>query len=387
MTTGIIIRHEFNEVIATTEKCFLLDFTAPDHCINKPPCSSDPLDIGERIQDHSNIRAVYVGYVDPNPNSPWMVEPSGINQYKIDVYNVQFDYLNEEIYADILGGPQYESVTSSSVHEHQFNLPEKTIPMLYAIYLTVLDSSGPDGNFRFARRFVAYDKTSTNELDTTQSHLRTITANPSTDFKWQVTLNSLVVDWKNYFYNSHLRDTNFLWKIRPESYVNTAFDQTTGLLPVSGTDNVDGIVEFQYSFTKVSPTSADTEGFKVVSPVTSQRITLAELSIEDGDQVDIFIKATDYRRQERTEHIHVDVDSSPPLLQNIWLTKDGYKQLFVHNSTDLAKMELKFEALDIHSGIKQVVWRLGTSPKGSDIGQESLPVVKMVTQFNYIYFS
>ncbi|XP_052238458.1 uncharacterized protein LOC127849748 [Dreissena polymorpha] len=55
----------------------------------------------------------------------------------------------------------------------------------------------------------------------------------------------------------------------------------------------------------------------------------------------------------------VYIDRSPPHLTNIWLMKDGYEMLYVHNSTDLSKMQMTFDALDPHSGLQMISWEFG----------------------------
>jgi hypothetical protein len=61
----------------------------------------------------------------------------------------------------------------------------------------------------------------------------------------------LCVNWTDHFYNTKLRDNNFLSPIAPANTslnITGTYEQTTGVLPVSGTNNVKGVTRFQVSF-------------------------------------------------------------------------------------------------------------------------------------------
>jgi hypothetical protein len=61
----------------------------------------------------------------------------------------------------------------------------------------------------------------------------------------------LCVNWTDHFYNTKLRDNNFLSPVAPAAAsleITGTYEQTTGVLPVSGTDNVMGVTRFQVSF-------------------------------------------------------------------------------------------------------------------------------------------
>ena len=355
----------------SAEKCFRFDFMSADHCGNSnPPCADDPLDIGPRIQRHSAIHAKYSGYFDPDPNS-LATGPSEVHRYILDVHTMQHNHGTEEMFVNMMIEESYNA--TAGTEELNFDLPDNNQPMMFALYLTTLDLAG---NFRMARRFVIFDNTSYLELDE-QNPLRPISASPSTNYKWQVSLNPVVVDWQEHFYNNWHKHTNLLWPIQADNKAEGIFEQIDDPLPALGTPNVDGIIEFQYSFEKTSPSQNQTAGFRPIQTVTDEQVTLDDLPIQDGDTIDVTIKAIDISENTITESFRMYVDSSPPLLQNLWLTKDGYKQLYVHNSKDLSEMEFQFEGLDPHSSLKQVYWKLGTTAQGSDIGHGALSVVRL----------
>ena len=58
----------------------------------------------------------------------------------------------------------------------------------------------------------------------------------------------------------------------------------------------------------------------------------------DGDSVRVYVKAFDVMGNTAEDNVLVHIDSSPPLIHDVWLTRDGEKQLAVHNSIDLFEM-------------------------------------------------
>ena len=60
----------------------------------------------------------------------------------------------------------------------------------------------------------------------------------------------------------------------------------------------------------------------------------------DGDSLRMYLKALDVVGHETVDSVLVHVDSSPPRITNIGLTKDGQTLLAVHNSKDLFDMTL-----------------------------------------------
>lgn len=57
----------------------------------------------------------------------------------------------------------------------------------------------------------------------------------------------LCVDWRNRFYNSYLYSNDLLLPVETDTgrEIYGPYDQTSGVLPTSGTDNVQGIVKFE----------------------------------------------------------------------------------------------------------------------------------------------
>ena len=55
----------------------------------------------------------------------------------------------------------------------------------------------------------------------------------------------------------------------------------------------------------------------------------------DGDSVRVWVRATDVMGNTKTDSVLVHIDSSPPVIQDVWLSRHGRTQLAVHHSTDL----------------------------------------------------
>jgi hypothetical protein len=365
------VQHFYDETETDAEKCFRFDFVSPDHCRNQnPPCALDPLDIGERVQRHRSITAVFQGHFDPPPPGN-VTGPSLIQKYLVQVHQVQVNANSQKVNSG--ADQKYEVLAGTEVLE--FEIDPITSPMLYSIYLHIVDTAR---NARIMRRFVLIDNTSSLALDD-ENPLKPISASPSTGYRWQVNLRPIIVNWVEHFYNDWFIHTNHLLPIEPDKHVEGIFDQIEGTLPVNGTPNVHGIISFNYKFDKWSPTSNQSSTYQEIPDVIAQQVVLTELQIEDGDTVEVSVLAEDINGNTIDDSFRVFVDSSPPILQNLWLVKDGYKQLFIHTSKDLTEMDFVFEAFDPHSSLKTVKWTLGTTPKGSDIGKGALPVVKLNT--------
>ena len=59
------------------ERCFVADYTSPDHCVNTPAsCEEDVLNFGYRIRRGLELKVLFDGWFDPMPPSA-VAGPSG----------------------------------------------------------------------------------------------------------------------------------------------------------------------------------------------------------------------------------------------------------------------------------------------------------------------
>ena len=222
---------------------------------------------------------------------------------------------------------------------------------MFAIYVWALDNTQESSNYRIARRFVLVDNTSFIETSDENPIVPT-SAFPDSEYEWQVELVPVVVDWTSHFYNNWHVHTNLLLPIRSETNTSQPivgiFEQETGDLPVTGTANVDGVVNFLYKYRKYSPSGEEKSNFSFVPNPLSQQLTIMDTTVADGDTLEITIKAIDIMNNTLDDSITLYVDSSPPIVEEMYLMKDGYRYLFVHNTTDLSEMDMVFIAYDTH---------------------------------------
>ena len=59
---------------------------------------------------------------------------------------------------------------------------------------------------------------------------------------------------------------------------------------------------------------------------------------DDGDIIRIWVRAYDVMGNVAEDSMTAYVDSSPPVIENIWLLHNGQAQLAVHHSRDLFDM-------------------------------------------------
>ena len=149
---------------------------------------------------------------------------------------------------------------------------------------------------------------------------------------------------------------------------------------------MDGVINFQYSYSllRAHATSTIDVNFIDVPDFLNENVTILNDTLADGDTWVINITAIDIMEYTLTEKMVIYIDKSQPLIQNMYLVRDNYKYLFVHNSTDLSEMDFYFEALDPHSGIRQLKWWLGTYYGGNDIGQGVFAVSRLQLNVSFI---
>lgn len=103
-----------------------------------------------------------------------------------------------------------------------------------------------------------------------------------------------------------------------------------------------------YNYRRISPEGETSANFTDVLHPETETHTITEFQPIDGDWIDIAIKAIDIMNNTLDSMVTVKIDSSGPLIEDMYLVKDGYRQLFVHDSTDLSEMNMTFSAYDPH---------------------------------------
>ena len=266
-----------------------------------------------------------------------------MKEYELELREVI--YTPTELYVD---WKVLESTIIKSNESFNITLPDRGEPYMLAIYVWALDKTQESSNYKIGRRFALFDNSSIIDLSE-NNPIIPVSADPDTGYQWQISLSPVVLYWTNHFYNNKHIVKNLLLPIRRETNqsqpIEGIFEQNTGDLPVSGTPNVDGIVNFMYRVIKVfgNSTTEIENGF-VPDPL-SQSIVL-KTPISDGDTLLVYIEAIDIMNNTMEDNITLYIDSSDPEIINMQLMKDGIDNILVHNTTDLSAMEITFEAFD-----------------------------------------
>ncbi|CAC5386466.1 unnamed protein product [Mytilus coruscus] len=141
-------------------------------------------------------------------------------------------------------------------------------------------------------------------------------------------------------------------------------------------NNMHAIVDFQVSY-QVDSSDSITTNVKDSRPFTSVSIIYNQYDIltldwADGDQLTATVKAIDILDKTNQETIVVYRDATPPIVENVWLTKGDRLNVSVHILEDFTKMTIEWEAYDVHSGLDSVYWRLFDSKTGVLHGHEDI---------------
>ncbi|XP_053392349.1 uncharacterized protein LOC128555022 [Mercenaria mercenaria] len=354
----------YQKVLGTKEICYRYDNTAPKHCKEYTNCTQDPLQFQSRITRSAVTSIDFDGWMDPLPSGGSSIHASSIESYQVTVNEVlpspgklKVNYLSN-VYTNKVGFDNTNMILNLTSDK----------PRLYCITLEVKDKAD---NVRQARKFLLYDNTSFIEPQEDKP-FEIISASKQTSFKWQTHHHEICLSWKDHFMNRFYFENALLNPIEPAPHglITGIYEQNSGVLPVSGTSNVNGIVKFMISWSINEGHSTS----EIAVPEFQNQSFCKDFNVKDGQTYSIIVRSIDIAGNTYKENRTVYIDRSIPHINNIWLNKDGYNTLFVHHKTDLSSMQLYFEALDQHSGIKMVEWAFGITDSGTELTTGSLGV-------------
>ncbi|CAH1259452.1 Hypp2286 [Branchiostoma lanceolatum] len=334
---------------------FTFDLEPPYHCSLSDGCTDNMLDRGPAITKDGNINLRWSG---------WRDDGAGIGEYEYEVFLlVPFGEELREHRPALTGQKVTPDITEANVVLNETGV--------YSIVLTVEDSCGPDnGNFISARRFLIFDNSSTVEVDTSGRYPMWVVSSNST---WQTDLQDSAgngtkvrVKWPGHFFNKLHRDNKFLNNIKEhQPPITTGYEELTGLPPATRSreaiPNVNGIVVFQTCW------AVDDHGGRSLtcppgnwSNVTDVLMEQEDLDIvrQDGDTIRVWVRAFDVMGNVAEDSVIFHVDSSPPTVEDVSLSRHDVTGLAVHNSEDLFNMTVVFTAFDDHSGLHDIHWQL-----------------------------
>lgn len=343
LDSDVTTRHHYSGTAATGATAVVLDLEAPTHCSLVSALSCLPgqsiLDLGPEITA-ANLTAVGWG--------GWEDIPSGIVNYTLEVLAVVVmdGVLREEsrIQRHVLshtGQPTYR-VNVSLPNEGPYSF------LLHAIDLAT--------NVRTARRLLLYDATSNLTVDP-GAPLRVVSAVPESEHLWQnSSMDPLVINGRGHFYNTHLRTHDYLAPVANHSRVESEFDHPldSGRYPRSGTPNALGVMRLLYEVV------VDHEGGVSAASTTQPDVFSSEtdnlaiddlevnVSAADGDSIRVWFLATDFNGVAEADSVLVHVDSSAPVLLDLWLEYAGNAGIFLHGTDSMLDLNIQFRTYDEH---------------------------------------
>jgi hypothetical protein len=303
------------------------------------------------------------GWFDPTTIGNREYNSSGIKTYDLTVHKVPHT-------KGVLKSDTTPIWKNSSMYamQQEVQLNESG---LYEIHLEVVDNAGEGGNVRSARRFVLFDNSSEIKINDNKP-LLVKTAHVENGKYWQTVRKHICVNWTERFYNTYQMVENVLLPIKHSDAILGIFEQLTGPLPIHGTLNAHGVVKFEYSY------MINNGSFSKRTTVSHvDQFVCLNISITDGDAVHFRIHSTDIMNNTLMDSVTIFIDTSVPDIENIWLQRNRHGKIYVHNSKELSKMELGFDAFDWESGLKSIHWYLGSTDGGSEISNGTIGIYKL----------
>ncbi|XP_078682372.1 uncharacterized protein LOC144916849 [Branchiostoma floridae x Branchiostoma belcheri] len=369
---------------------FTFDFHDPYHCLARGNCTDVMLERGQAITKNGDITLRWSG---------WRDDDSGIGEYEYEVFKLRpfGDVLGMRGLSPVPGqtGRVGAAATQASIH--------LTEPGVYSIVLTVEDGCGPnDGNFVITRRFLIYDDNSTVQADTSGHHpMWAESASNVTGRVWQTDLQDalgngpqVTISWPDHFCNELHKHNKFLNAIEEHpSPILPGYEELTGQPPATRSreaiPNVNTIVLFQTDW------AVDHQGGRSLSspPGNWQNVTdlmlqrqSRDVPREDGDTVRFWVRAFDVMNNFADDYVTIHVDSSPPVIEDIFLSRGGVDTLAVHHSQDLFHMTQRPTQHPLgvtrHGRPDSRTW--GRAGRGQEAISEQNPFTKFETIFYYI---
>ncbi|XP_076453311.1 uncharacterized protein LOC143288575 [Babylonia areolata] len=371
----------FPQTYATRDVCFLFDDAKPAHCTSTPHTTGSctplqqPLALSTRLSRSRHVEVTVDGWTDPTPSGGSSRSASGLVQFRLEVHGVDVGQRSLSVQHGALPNltQEWPASRGGGPYRVQVTLPQQHKARMFALLLEVHDVAG---NVAYARRLLLLDNSSSVDLLPSAS-LTVLHADPRTNNRWQTDVSKpLCVDWKGRFHNSEMYSNNLLQKVDADlgREITGNYDQTSGVLPVRGTDNVLGVTKFEVSWSR---NGAPRSGFTEVNDLFAQT-TCLPLSIHDGETYDVWVRASDVMNNSKEDSVQVSIDRTGPDvsisgLQGRWDTED----LHVHDGTDLSTMTLVVTAADPHSGLTTMGWTLSTRPLADDVGRGAVAVQRL----------
>ncbi|WAR05117.1 hypothetical protein MAR_020486 [Mya arenaria] len=342
-----------NGIEKSYKKELEFDMADPSHCKERnSSCIISPLWTSADFLPENKVKVFWEGWTDKD---------SGIYKYEIQVYLLvkgNSNILRKDY------GPTGEALTTlSSVRSAEITLEQ---PGPYAVELTAFDHAG---NHKTARKLFFFDGNS--DVSLNQSSLtRVLSANKG---GWiNKDQEYIVVDWAYRFSNN--RHHKLCWLCRFDhmsTVIPFELDDTAGVSERTWEriPNIQGIVRFELAYletydgktTKVPSTAVTQFEFN------QQQIEIDNIALLDGKKVQFTLRGYDVMDAYAEDNATVWIDTSPPVIENLWLSRGDIINISVHNVAELANMTIEWKAFDVHSGLYEISWRLFDNFSRTDV--------------------
>ncbi|XP_041360034.1 uncharacterized protein LOC121376271 [Gigantopelta aegis] len=270
----------------------------------------------------------------------WTDDESGIDTLNIQITQLRYS-------AGKLQTASGNTVFQTMVNVSQGQTVGYTLT-LKGVYGILLSARDKVNNERKARSIVLYDPVST--ITTKKPQPLVITsAVESTNYTWQLDTSAISVEFTDRFINSLQTTNNWLAPVADDSDVDSQYDDHEGEITVAGIPNKQGIVKFKTAYV-VNPDGDELTREPEDGLFQDQGLkTVVQLHprLVDGDLISVWVKAYDVKRNVVSEQVHVQIDSSPPVVHKLTLEEDSNKETI-----------LRIEVSDENSGIERINWKI-----------------------------
>ncbi|KAK3099491.1 hypothetical protein FSP39_005250, partial [Pinctada imbricata] len=345
----------------TRQFLYRFDLIQPYHCrvTGSSPCA-DYLTAPDLTED-STINLSWDGWTD---------DLSKLYYYEYDLYELGHDLKQLGEHKGSGGLRLTRENISVSTLSSTFTIPDSK-PGMYAVHFVAFDKAG---NWRAGRKvFLFDDQSAVDIVEQPGKVTRIVTASQNTSYTWVVEDTDTVrIEWTGRFRNTRHEQGRWLFPVA--SSKNMSYDDNDGNRTVAEIYNQHAIVDF-----KVSYEIYDVNGMKSNRELTSisdvkDEHDVLTISWEDGDKLIVNVRAIDVFKKYNEENVTVYRDATPPVIEDLWLTKGDRLNISVHRIEDFQEMTIEWIAYDYHSGIDSIYWRLYDNYTGTDVlhGREDI---------------
>ncbi|XP_062574387.1 uncharacterized protein LOC134236235 isoform X4 [Saccostrea cucullata] len=346
--------------MSTKSTMFRFDLVKPYHCLLDRACETTAFDVSEDITK-SPLELSWQNWED---------ELSGIQEYKIQVYQLK---LNTTNLAEPNPWRPDEEISLTPLETSYTYTPKRA--GMYSLVLNVIDKAN---NTQYARTLVLYDPSS--NITLSELPFKAESAASETNYQWQNNLsNNIIMSWKGHFQNKFHDDNKLLnpvthyrhfhYEAKYEKQVPYQLDDNSGKRTLAEIRNVHGIVKFEYFYRHGNQGDKTPQTWYRVNDTFSETQTF-NIERKDGDTINFWVKATDIMGNTKVDLSKIFFDSSSPKSlkpSDVTFTKN------VKNATFAFSSRLQVDAFDRQSGIHKIHVELRSNSTNKLFHESDIP--------------